>query len=73
MAARSWPGAGPKLHTWDTPGPLLCGAADQGFRRHLTSPAFFKKDLFISFIRVHYSYLQTYNKRASDLITDRWL
>lgn len=37
MAARSWPGAGPKLHTWDTPGPLLCGAADQGFRRHLPS------------------------------------
>lgn len=37
MAARSWPDAGPKLHTWDTPGPLLCGAADQGFRRHLPS------------------------------------
>lgn len=37
MAARSWPGAGPKLHTWDTPGPLLYSAAGQGFRRHLPS------------------------------------
>lgn len=37
MAARSWPGAGPKLHTWDAPGPLLCSAAGQGFRRHLPS------------------------------------
>lgn len=37
MAARSWPDAGPKLHTQDTPSPLLCGASGYGFRRHLPS------------------------------------